>query len=309
MGDVVGLSDLVNQENTKNVDLKQLEIDIINEFKLSTSEKSTSENIDNILKDLDSSLGLDVGLSDNDSDDEDDSDDDIDSIIESIKSNKEVNYTNYNETKYEFKDADLRRMTQEELKQNKISAVMDQIGNDQNLFDIEKEKLEEDKSLILEQIDELRTQLEEDDIDISRIPTVSQDSPVEQIRNIQRILMRKCDRTRYHAMAEEFAIGGIQMLELIFDGKRTFFKKYKPDLTGYHNTARVKLRRMRIQTSTIVGDIMNDYNIGPGMRIALELIPSLITHTRMRDEIRKRQQYDKQDVTDAISAVRDLDDD
>ncbi len=48
----------------------------------------------------------------------------------------------------------------------------------------------------------------------------------------------------------------------------------------------VKISRMRHDTSKIVSDVMQDYNIGPGARILLELIPSMVVYSKTR-----KQQY------------------
>jgi hypothetical protein len=92
----------------------------------------------------------------------------------------------------------------------------------------------------------------------------------------------KNDRTRYCSFAEEFVLFGAVALEELFDGKRTWFGHYQPDLTDWHNQVNVKLRRMRHDTSTLVSGVMNDYNIGPGARILLELVPNMFLHSRNR---------------------------
>jgi hypothetical protein len=70
-------------------------------------------------------------------------------------------------------------------------------------------------------------------------------------------------------------------MESVFDGQREVFGS-KIDLTGYSDTVKVKLRRMRYDTSTFVSNMMKGYNIGSGWRIVLELIPSLFLYSRDR---------------------------
>ena len=70
-------------------------------------------------------------------------------------------------------------------------------------------------------------------------------------------------------------------MESVFDGEREVFGS-KIDLTGYSDTVKVKLRRMRYDTSTFVSNMMKGYNIGSGWRIVLELIPSLFLYSRDR---------------------------
>jgi hypothetical protein len=70
-------------------------------------------------------------------------------------------------------------------------------------------------------------------------------------------------------------------LENVFDGKREVLGS-KIDLTGYSDTVKVKLRRMRYDTSNFVSGIMQGYNISSGWRIMLELVPSLFLYSRNR---------------------------
>ncbi len=77
----------------------------------------------------------------------------------------------------------------------------------------------------------------------------------------------------------------------------------KPDLTGYSDTVKVKLRRLKYETSTIASTIMEQYDISPLTRIVLELVPGMFIHSTLRkknlnnkqkninifDEIRKNE--------------------
>jgi hypothetical protein len=57
---------------------------------------------------------------------------------------------------------------------------------------------------------------------------------------------------------------------------------WKPDYTGYHNTVNVKLHRMRFETSQVVGNVIEKYNIGPTTRIIMELLPSFFLYPRQQ---------------------------
>lgn len=209
---------------------------------------------------------------------------------------------------HQYQDSQLNRMTDEQRKQDRINEVLKNIGGvDGDGFSIDKEKLEDDRTHLVEQIDALKQTLKEDNVDISRIPTISANMSIKEVRDIHKILLLKNDRKRYHTLAEEVIIGGAELLESIFDGNRVFLNRYQPDLTGWHSTIRVKLRRMRFETSTVVSDIMQDYNFGPKTRIALEILPSLFTHTRIkrRQSTRPKIQNDI-DISEAISKLRDI---
>jgi hypothetical protein len=75
-------------------------------------------------------------------------------------------------------------------------------------------------------------------------------------------------------------------LEDLFDGKQVWFGRWSPDLTGWHNNLNVKLKRVRYDTGLVVGGIMEDYNIGPGTRIALEILPNAFLYSKMKKQQR-----------------------
>ena len=108
------------------------------------------------------------------------------------------------------------------------------------------------------------------------------------------------------SFANDFILSGVYGLETVFNGKRQF-GPYKPDLTDWHNTVKVKLRGMRFETSTIVSEIMEEYKIGPIWRIALELIPSAILHSRMRSMQRDDDLYSATEMSNAMDIIRDYD--
>ena len=57
---------------------------------------------------------------------------------------------------------------------------------------------------------------------------------------------------------------------------------WKPDYTGYHNTVNIKLHRMRYETSQVVGNIIEKYNIGPTGRIVLQPPPDFLYPRQQR---------------------------
>jgi ribosomal protein L21E len=173
-------------------------------------------------------------------------------------------------------------------------------------INVEREHEEETKTMILEDIDELLQELDDDDVDVSNIPQVDQDSPLGDVKNVQKILRMKYDRRRYTTFGTEFILAGVHGLEYLFDGKRKW-GPYQPDLTNWHNTVRTKLRRMRYETSMIVSDVMHQYNVGPITRVLLELGPSAFLHSRMRKDQHGKSGYTPDQMSDAYNALREYD--
>jgi hypothetical protein len=207
---------------------------------------------------------------------------------------------------YNPADQQLRNMTQEERKQEKISQVLNNIDDRELEFNIEKEKEEDDRASLMEQIDMLKITLEDDGIDISGVPKLVKNSSMKEVQTVYKILRLKNDRNRYCSFAEELILSGAYGFEYLFDGKKEWFGR-QPDLTGWSSTVKIKLRRMKFETSTFVGEVMAEYNMSAGMRLVLELLPSMFLYSRNRrisqsDSIVSDNQY-----KDAISQLNSMD--
>lgn len=180
------------------------------------------------------------------------------------------------------RDEQLSRMTDEERKQEHINKVLGSIekNTDDDAF-LQQEDEEDEMAKIVEQVDLLRTNLENEGINLERIPEVNSGTSKKEARSILKILQIKNDRLRYCDFCEEGILAVAYGLEGIFNGQREIFGS-KIDLTGYSDTVKVKLRRMRYDTSNFVSSVMQGYNISSGWRIALELVPSLLLYSRDR---------------------------
>lgn len=183
------------------------------------------------------------------------------------------------------RDTSLGGYTREQERREHINHVSQSMGADYD-FSFEQEKKEDMKTAMLEEIDSLWSSLLEEDIDLTRINRPRQDASFEEVDVVLKMLRHKNDRSRYCSFAEEFLLFGAYGLEELFDGQRVWFGRYRPDLRGWHNSVNIKLRRMRHDTSTLMSGIMGHFQIGPGARLLLELIPNMVLHSKMR-----KQQY------------------
>lgn len=208
-------------------------------------------------------------------------------------------------------NSELKMRTEEEKKHNQVrSVIKDMGGNESNdMIDLEPASREDDKTIMLEEIDFLWATLEEEDAPgLERMTKPTENDSYEKIWAFLRRLRLKNDRQRYTSFADEFILWGADALEELFDGKRTYFGRYRPDLRGWRKEVQVKLRRMKHDTSTLVSHAMSDYNIGPGMRIFLELVPNAFMYAR-----RKKTNYGKpnvfnanSDISEAIHNIREM---
>lgn len=205
------------------------------------------------------------------------------------------------------RETELERRTNEQIRHDQIKGVMDEMGaKNTTIFTLEQTRRQDEKLTMLDEIASLKMSLEEDEAKgIENIPQVNNKSSYEEVENVLKSYRLINDRMRYCSLADEFILWGAQGMEELFNGKRTWFSRYNPDLTGWSKQVSVKLRRMRHETSQLVGGIMHDYNIGPGMRIVLELIPNMFMYART-----KKQNYGKptlisdSEISKAISDIR-----
>jgi hypothetical protein len=95
-------------------------------------------------------------------------------------------------------------------------------------------------------------------------------------------------------------------MEWLFDGKKSYMGR-TPDITGWSASVNVKLRRMRFDTSTFVSEIMEGYDLGPGTRILLELVPSLVLYSKMRKSQHSDNLLTSDAMNNAMNTIRDFD--
>lgn len=172
-----------------------------------------------------------------------------------------------------------RGYTQEQERRSHINNVF---GRSDPEFSVDTERQEDMKCAMLAEIDSIRSVLEGEDIDLSRIPSVDQSSSYETVESVLKILRHKNDHASYCSMATELVMFGAYGLEELFDGKTVYLGRYQPDLTDWSTVVQTKMRRMRHTTGQIVSDVMQTAKIGAGMRLLLELIPSMLTHSYNR---------------------------
>ena len=178
----------------------------------------------------------------------------------------------------------LSHLTEEQERRRHINSVMGDMRREtRTSFGIEYERVQDAKTSKLEQISQLRQTLVEEGVDCSGVGVPTMDSPMEEIDSVLGILKTKNDRNRYSTLAEEIILGAAEGIETVFDGTREIpVVGWKPDYTGYHNTVMVKLHRMRFETSQVVGNVIEKYNIGPTTRIIMELLPSFFLYPRQQ---------------------------
>jgi hypothetical protein len=168
--------------------------------------------------------------------------------------------------------------TEEAQRRDKLTSALSALSiSADGYFDAEHER--DRKLTMIEEITDLVALFRDDGEDVShiQIPTLSDSH--EAIQGTLKILKRHNDRKRFGTLADECIMLAATSLETLCNGEREWVG-FKPDLRGWSNHVRSKLQRMHHDTSQIASSVMNDYNIGPGMRLMLELVPNLIMYAR-----------------------------
>lgn len=240
--------------------------------------------------------------------------DDLDALLNENTLNDTSNFEPTQSYGNEYPDGDpndslLSDLTNEQRKQNIIQNAFSSIDDEQGqrpTFSVEKEKEEDEKSRKLEGIESLREILEDEGENLSRIPNVTTANSINEIDNVYKMLNLKNDRKRCCSFAEEGILLGAAGVEWAFDGEKSYFG-HKPVMTGWNKSVQSKLRRMRHDTSNVVSQVMQHYNLGSGTRILLELIPSMFLYSRLQKIQHKDNIVNDAVYGDALNKLRDHD--
>jgi len=318
--DLLGMSSIFNKEETNNeINLKTVEKDFIkksldvDEFD-SVNDELLTYNPINEYKNLINSSDIESPSTVNIEDDVMSEYDDILNFSKMQTPQQSKIYENDNFAKKLTQEQINQRIvddvlnTSNRLSNNTSNYTSDTItnitsnnasNNDFN-FNIDDENREDLKLTLLEKIDHLTEELEDDGVNLSRIPKVDHSSELEKIEYVAKLLMLKSNRNRYSNMGEELLLTAAGALEILCDGKREFLG-VKPNLVGYSDVVKVKLRRVKHETSQIVSNVVEKYEMSPFMTLLIELVPSLFLHSKRRSN----QVYDNlyNDLTDDINDI------
>lgn len=264
-----------------------------------------NEVIDNIIDNNNSTENCDNKSDNSENADNKDDDDisEIDELINLSSNNNPVSYNSNYDRSYDTNSFSYK-LTQEQKNQKLVDNVLS-VRNEPNYdnlnFNIDDENREDLKVSLLEKIDNLMEELEDDGISLDKIPKVDYNTDLEKIEYVTKLLMLKSNRNRYASLGEEFILAMASGLEMVCNGEREFLG-LRPDLQGYSDVVKVKLRRLRNETSQVVGNVVEKYEISPLTTLLIELIPSLFLHSKRR----KNQVYDNlyNDLSEDINEIR-----
>jgi hypothetical protein len=283
---ISGISLLLNVEKISNsVDIDDMERKVKNMYIDAAEETIEDEEEDeaNILEEYEQAIEDIASVADHEEDEEDEDEeevegeedeDDAKSIVSSRRRLHRSGFIN------DSRDSLYMQKTRDEQLQSSISRVMENVPKVN--IDMEQEIEDERKNTLLEQIESLRDDLVElgSSVDGTQY-YASYDAPLRKIEEVHRRLTFKYNKLKYNSIAEEALVAGASLLEMVFNGKHTYFG-VKPDITGYSDVVKSKLKRIRVETSTAVSRFVSKNQIGVMPRLMMELLPSLITQSQRR---------------------------
>lgn len=292
--DVIGLTNLILDDDA---DVKNIENEILNGHSSQEHDVNMVEQFKEELDEL--SKAFDIDMTNETQDFESDSVDlpPTPSVISEP--------THYSKPEFRAPSPDSPKPsyhTKEEKRQNFVDSIINEYDEDDTKFDLENEYENDDKNQMLENIETLRSILIMDSVDLSTIPLVNSHSSMADIRQVHKILVLKNQRNRYCTIADDVILMMVYGLENLFDGKKEYMGR-KPNLTGWNTTVKMKLRRMRYETSTLVRDVMQSYHINPWLRIGIEFIPSMIAYSAERQSSQKDNLATEQDFRDKLNSL------
>lgn len=319
---LMGISPLLNQTKIRSgIDVNRFENDFIRgDTELLVMKPEPRDTFDDEINRITGSLNLDLNLnldsnsdSKNNSNDDEEEDDDIYDVTNNwlgVSGGGGGGGSGDNEPSIVPRSGGfLETRTKEEVRRKHVAEVLHDIHDDDD-YDLEKEKREDFKIMMLESIETMADSLKQEGVKLNDSYNVNEDSSYESVERVYKKLKHKIDRLRYCTVAEEFILWGCRSLEDVFDGEKIWFGRYRPDLVGWHRQVNVKLRRMRHDTSQVVNNVMNDYNLGTSTRMLMELIPSAVMYSNNKNDRRKgREQEDDDYMRDANNRLRDLEED
>lgn len=159
-------------------------------------------------------------------------------------------------------------------------------------------ELEQERMDMLEQIEELRSELNGvEGMNVRNIPQVTERSNINDIRNVLKLLLHKKNMGMYFETAKDVMMIGINKLIGFCDGRPG-----RPNLTGWDRTANLKLNSLKTEMAGMVSGFFKKYSIPPILQILFSLVPSAFLHA----SIRERQSGTKASSDAALQDLREM---
>lgn len=129
-------------------------------------------------------------------------------------------------------------------------------------------------------IESLIETLKDQDVNVSKIISVSVENTTDEIDIVMKNLILKLDRIRYEGLGQNMVLCVVEGIEWLFDGKKEYMG-HRPNLKGWNKTVKHELLpRMRHDLSEITSSMVRTCH--PITRMGFELIPSMFLHSKSK---------------------------
>lgn len=306
---IAGLSMLLNMEKvSESIDIDDMEQKVknmcINVDNDEEEEDEEEEDDGDIVDEYEQAMDeIRSEMPDDEEECDDEEEDDAVSIISNARSMQPRSYI------HDGSDSLYMQRTRDDQLQTSISRVMETVPK-MNI-DMEQEIEDDRRMTLIQQIESLRDDLNElgENVDAPQY-NASYDDPIKRIEEVNRRLTFKYNKLKYNSIAEEALVAGASLLEMMFNGEHEYFG-CKPDITGYSDVVKSKLKRIRVETSTAVSRFVAANNVGAVPRLMMELLPSLITQSQRRklqinDSLNADFAYKRNSIRSHLSDLNNL---
>jgi hypothetical protein len=311
---MVGISSFIGTDNC--ADIKAIERSIVEQEETHTISETQNDDMaaefQKRISEMESTVGIPFGEAGDDSQFMNDSD--TESVTDTPRASLFNNAQHIPHSQSTYADPQLNRMSNEQLKQRELQLALNSIhvtpAVSGESFNLDAEKQKDKKDMLLGQIDLLRQSLDDEGRKTEDINNVSNDNSFEEVESTYKQLRYRNDHIRYCSVANEFAQTFAYGLEWAFDGNKNYLG-FRPDMTGWDATLGVKMRHLTYETSSMVSETLNNYNMGNFWRLMLELVPSAILHSKMRKSKKNKNIMNRpsdNQISGSIGKLRDMDD-
>ena len=318
--DIHGISAFINKDDIRsNVDLEDIEKKIVsgnlfvdNDEAENTVALQYADAMNMIFEDNKEEIDviskksyMTHNIQDNFNDSDDNFNEEYQGNINDINS-----FKNYNKP-YSINNSNYN--SNYKLENQKKSNILNQFLNTNNninkttdKYNSEPENLEEDKELMIEQIENLKNELEMENVDVSKYEINRNESYIK-IQETWKKLKLKSQYKTYANMFNESILVGTEFVEWAFDGERDYMG-YKPNMTGWSDTVKIKLKRMRLESASFVSGVMQNYQMSSGMSIFSQLAISAVLYSvTKRKDLEERKNLNHITNTEWKNAMNDMD--
>lgn len=284
-------SHMINTDDVaSSVDLEELEKQIISgnsHVSKEELEKNPVQMHENIINEImnDESSNVNNTLSFNDNVTEHSQNDNMSSFNDDILLQND-NISSFDDNVLSFDDKNYPQQTMEEQRSKALRNMMSENEEMDDDFDITPERLEDNKSLMIEEIESLKNELYLENVKIDDRFNVTEHDSYEKIQDVWRKLKIKSQYKMYNTMFEDSVMLFAKGVEWTFDGKDGGI-----NMTGWPDALRPKLRKMRLETASFISDIMQEYRMSPGITIISQILMSgilwSVTNRKTTEENKK----------------------